>query len=240
MPQCCICQQTVERWSPHPHIEQRSEFMTMMETVGSDLSIYQCPACRCNDCDRHLWLYMSAVGVTQQIRGARVLHLAPEAHLERLIEALQPQQYVRGDLHPTRAHHLKIDAEQLQFADASFDLIICNHVLEHVANPLRALAEFHRCLQPGSVLIAQTPYAPKLMKTFEVDAPVTPQFAKLFYGQEDHVRLFGADIVDYFHAAGFAGEPLAHDTVLAGIDPQAYGCNRREPFFAFARTGAAQ
>ena len=40
MPQCCICQQTVERWSPHPHIEQRSEFMTMMETVGSDLSIY--------------------------------------------------------------------------------------------------------------------------------------------------------------------------------------------------------
>jgi len=233
MLRCCICRQAVDRWLPHPLIDQRSEFMKLMDTIGSDLSVYQCPECGCNDRDRHLWLYLSAVGVLQDVRGTCVLHLAPEAHLEQLIAALQPAEYVRGDLHPLREGHVEIDVERLPFADARFDLIICNHVLEHVASPQRALAELHRCLRPASLLIAQTPYSPRLKQTFELNEPVTAEFAKLFYGQEDHVRLFGADIVQYFHAAGFMGELLEHDTLLAGLDPKDHGCNRREPLFAF-------
>jgi SAM-dependent methyltransferase len=240
MYQCCLCQHSVDHWLPHPHAAQRSEFMKLMRTVGSDLSVYQCPACGCNDRDRHLRLYMEAVGVPAQLPGARVLHLAPEAHLERWIHGLQPSHYVRGDLHPTRPGHVKLNAEQLPFDDGSFDLIICNHVLEHVSQPERALAEFRRVLGPRSLLIAQTPFAPTLKKTFELDEPVTSDFAKLFYGQEDHVRLFGADIVDYFRQAGFEGKPLTHDTVLPGIDPMVAGCNGLEPFFLFYTPAAAQ
>lgn len=233
MPRCCICRQTVDRWLPHPLIGQRSEFMKLMDTVGSDLSVYQCPSCGCNDRDRHLWLYLSAVGVLQDMRGASVLHLAPEAHLEQLFAALEPGEYLRGDLHPQRPGHLALDVERLPFEDARFDLIVCNHVLEHVADPARALAELHRCLRPARLLVAQTPYAPRLKRSFELDEPVGADFARLFYGQDDHVRLFGADIVDFFHRAGFQGEPIAHDTLLAAIDAQEHGCNRREPLFAF-------
>ena len=49
MPHCSVCEQTVADWLPHPHLSQRSEFMTLMQTVGSDLTRYQCPACGCTD-----------------------------------------------------------------------------------------------------------------------------------------------------------------------------------------------
>ncbi len=234
-PECSICGAAVSRWSPHPQTAMRSEFMKLLDPVGSDLSVYQCPHCGSTDRDRHLWHYMRAIGLLQRLPSAQVLHIAPETHLEALIQALRPPAYIRGDLHPRRADHLPLNVESLPFDDGSFDLIICNHVLEHVASPAQALAEFHRCLVPGGLLIAQTPYAPVLMKTMELNRPVSPGFAKLFFGQEDHVRLFGADIVDYFHDAGFQGELLAHSMVLGDMDAKAFGCNAREPFFAFSK-----
>jgi SAM-dependent methyltransferase len=234
MPHCSVCEQTVSAWRPHPHIERRSEFMKLMQTVGSDLSVYQCPACGCTDRDRHLWLYLKTIGITASLRGARVLHLAPELALERKLMACDLGEYVRGDLHPSRAGLRRIDAENLPFGDGHFDLIVCNHVLEHVASPERALAEFRRCLKPRGVLIAQTPYAPLLKKTFEMKTAPTAEFARLFYGQDDHVRLFGDDIVDYFHASGFNGNLLPHDSVLPGVDAHEHGCNALEPLFFFS------
>ena len=233
MPHCCICRHDIDQWLPHPHRDRFSEFFHLVETIGSDLAVYQCPQCGCTDRDRHLWLFLHAAGVLNAIAGARVLHLAPEAHLERLIEALAPARYLRGDLHPLRAGHSKLDAEQLPFADGEFDLIVCNHVLEHVADPQRALGEFHRCLVAGGLLIAQTPYSARLKATFELDGPVSPEFAHLFYGQHDHVRLFGNDIERCFHAAGFDGRLLKHESLLPGVDARDSGCNPHEPLFAF-------
>jgi SAM-dependent methyltransferase len=234
MPHCIICDQTVDDWLPHPHLNQRSEFMKLMQTVGSDLNRYQCPACGCTDRDRHLWLYLSHIGLTRQLRGARVLHVAPERSLERKLAACGLGEYVRGDLFPSRAGIRKVDIEQLEFPDGHFDLILCNHVLEHVGQPERALAEFRRCLTPKGVLIAQTPYSPELKKTFELKQVPSAEFARLCFGQEDHVRLFGDDIVQYFHDAGLQGDLLPHDRLLPQIDPQEWGCNRREPLFFFS------
>lgn len=240
MPHCCICHHDVDHWLPHPHRDRFADFIHLVETIGSDLAVYQCPHCRCTDRDRHLWLYLQAAGVMQSIPGARVLHLAPEAHLELMIDALSPARYVRGDLYPIRVGHHRLDAEQLPFADGEFELIICNHVLEHVADPQRALREFYRCLVPDGLLIAQTPYSSRLKTTFEIDGPVSAEFAQRFYGQEDHVRLFGNDIEHHFHAAGFAGRLLLHESLLSGVDARASGCNPREPLFAFWKPGALQ
>ncbi len=232
---CCICDRPVDGWMPHPHLARRSEFMKLLDAVGSDLSRYQCPSCHSTDRDRHLWLYLLSAGLPQRMGTMHVLHIAPERHLEALIHQIGPRAYVRGDLHPTQPHHARLDIEALDFADESFDLIVCNHVLEHVASPARALAEFHRCLSPGGTLVAQTPYAPSLARTLELNRPVSNAFAKLFYGQEDHVRLFGADIVDMIHAAGFSGALRSHAEMLGELDAQAAGCNVREPFFCFSR-----
>jgi len=232
-PVCCLCRSSVAAWVPHPQIAMRSDFMALMDVIGSDLSVYLCPSCQSNDRERHLWLYMHASGIASQIAGARVLHVAPEVSLEPLIRDLGPAEYLCGDLVPTRPGHSKLDVENLERPDASLDLIVRNHVLEHVDDPSRALREFYRCLAPGGLLIAQTPYSPRLLHGFEVHGSVSATFARLFYGQEDHRRLFGADLFAMFASAGFLGRPLDHETVLPGVEPRQFGCNGREPFFVF-------
>ena len=142
---------------------------------------------------------------------------------------------MRGDLFPAREGIRRVDAEAIAFPDASFDLIIANHLLEHVRHPERALAEFARCLAPGGMLIAQTPYAPALKNTFELDRPPSEDFARIYYGQVDHVRLFGRDIVALFNGAGLTGSLLPHAQLLGDFDARDFGCNRQEPFFAFSK-----
>lgn len=236
MPRCVICNQSVEHWQPHPLIEHRSEVSRILRVVGSDLRVYGCPACGCNDRDRHLWLFLNAAGVLGALSSMRVLHIAPERVPEQLILAASPAEYVRGDLHPTRPDHVQLNVEGLPFEDGRFDLVLCNHVLEHVNDPALAVREMRRCLRPGGTLVAQTPYSPLLRRTLEINEPASPDFARLFFGQEDHVRLFGADIVDVFRQAGFdPGLPIPSEAVLPGFDPGEFGFNAREPFFAFTR-----
>lgn len=232
---CAICEQTVPNWLPHPNIGPGSPFMMRVGAVGSDVKNYLCPRCQCNDRDRHLWLYMLRSGVLSQVGRGSILHIAPERHIEAKLVALAPARYVLGDLFPRQAHHQKIDCEDLPFENESFDLIISNHVLEHVSRPEAALGELFRCLKPDGYLIAQTPYVPALKRTFELDGPSTPEDAEFFYGQDDHVRLFGRDIVDYFHQVGFAGSLFPHEQVLPDVDATAFGCNRLEPFFLFTK-----
>lgn len=235
MPHCIICNKTVPAWVPHPLKEHVSEFTRILRAVGSDLNKYQCPACGCNDRDRHLWLFMNAANILPSIQNFRVLHIAPEHHIEILISKLEPVEYIRGDLYPQKPGHLKIDIENIAFEDGRFNLIICNHVLEHVSDPLKALRQLHRCLSPQGTLIAQTPYSPLLKNTFEINEPASPEFAKLFFGQDDHQRLFGSDIAAYFEAAGFQGIPIANEVILGHLNDEEFGFNAREPFFAFSK-----
>lgn len=231
---CAVCEQPVERWLPHPNPGDM-EFCEQIESVGSTLERHLCPKCGCHDRERHLWLYIAFSGLLERARAMRILHIAPEARIEPRIRRLAPLEYVVGDLFPRAPGHLKINAEALDFPDGHFDLIICNHVLEHVDRPEAALAEFHRCLKPGGHLIAQTPYSPVLKHTFELTKAPSTQFASRYFGQADHVRFFGANIADYFHAAGFTGELYPHAAILGDVDANAWGCNEREPFFLFAK-----
>lgn len=235
MPFCIVCEREVDAWLPHPNADARSPLMVMMGTVGSDLQHYLCPNCGCNDRDRHLWLYLTVSGLAGRFAGSRVLHIAPEAKISPLIVARQPAEYIRGDLFPTSPEFLRVDCERMEFADERFDIILCNHVLEHVSNPEAASREFYRTLASGGYLVAQTPYVPTLKFRLEFTDRIAPDRARFFYGQEDHVRLFGRDVADCIRSSGLEGDLFPHGHVLPDHDAARYGCNPSEPFFLFTK-----
>lgn len=207
-----------------------------LSVVGSDLVRYACPKCESNDRERHLLLYCQRAGIDRHIAQSRVLHFAPEKRLAAYIAGLTPSKYVKADLYPKTADIQKVDMLAMDFPDAAFDLVIANHVLEHVNDDTRALSEIRRVLRPGGLAILQTPYSAMLFTTFE-DQGIRSDAARTFaYGQDDHVRLYGQDIFARFSAAGFTSRVSTHGTTLVDIDPAVYGVNPNEPFFLFERT----
>jgi len=229
---CVFCQREVDAWLPWEHpAAALSEFIVRLDTIGSNVKRFWCPHCRSHDRERHLRLYLDRLDILPKLRGGHVLHVAPEGHLRHYIASHEFPLLIRGDLNPTEDSIQRVDLQSLEFPDAAFDLVICNHVLEHVEELPQALSELYRVLQQGGRLICQTPYSERLSKTFEEPALQMSADRLFFYGQEDHVRLFGANILDHFTNAGFVSRLRPHAEVLPDIDPERYGVNEREPFF---------
>lgn len=209
--------------------------MAALSVVGSDLDHFGCPVCGCHDRERHLVLYLKRLGMLDKFRGAQILHFAPERCFSKLIAGLQPERYIKGDLFPAAPGIEKMDMLAIPYESETFDYVIANHVLEHVADDLKALSELRRVLKVGGVAILQTPYSAKLQSTF-VDAGVDDHQARLHaYGQEDHVRLYGSDIFMRFESVGFKSRVIRHMDVISDVDPARYGVNVEEPLFLFER-----
>lgn len=238
--QCCLCGRRVRRFLPYRHGGPGlPAVLKEQDVIGSDTDNFECPACGCHDRERHLLLYLRASGLLPTLRGARVLHFAPEAHLRHTIAAAQPAEYVLADLYPREPGVQRLDMTAIDHPDQCFDLVIANHVLEHVADDGRALREILRVLRPGGHAILQTPYANRLAAKFE-DATITTEAARLqAYGQEDHCRLYGADLPAHILSFGFLSKVGTHRALLPDVDAAAAGVNEREPFLLFARPGPA-
>ncbi|QWT18407.1 class I SAM-dependent methyltransferase [Bacillus sp. NP157] len=210
--------------------------MRVLEMAGSDLDHFECPRCGASDRMRHLLHYMETLGYPARFRDARVLHFAPERQLVERILAAAPQRYVRADIAPSSPEIEAVDMTAMSFAEGSFDLVIANHVLEHVGDLPAAMAELARVLAPGGLAILQTPFSRRLTRRLEDPGILSDEARLVMYGQEDHVRLFGADIADELaQLSGLASRVRGHDAVLPGVDPVRHGLNRHEPFFLFEK-----
>jgi SAM-dependent methyltransferase len=231
---CCMCGARVGRFLPYRGGWRGAPpLLRSFDVVGSDLDNYLCPLCGCHDRERHLLLYLRETGLMEKLRGCDVLHFAPEARLTSFIEKAAPARYVLADLFPTRPGIERVDLLAISHAAGTFDFVIANHVLEHVADDLRALSEVRRVLKVGGHAILQTPYSNLLESTFSDPGVRSDESRLQIYGQEDHVRLYGRDIFARFASAGFVNKVAPHAQALPAIDSIRYGVNPREPFFLF-------
>jgi len=230
---CCVCGKTFFRFSKYRGgWKAFSVYLHNVQWTGSDFDQFWCPFCRCHDRERHLILFFEKLGFWEKLTGASILHLAPEKRLATRIEACAPVRYVKGDLVPAREGIEKIDVTCIPYPNDSFDWVFCNHVLEHVPDDAKALSELFRVLKPGGIAILQTPFAGGLEKSLEDPAEINTDEKRIeFYGQEDHVRLYGKDLFDRIKAAGFLLELKTHGDCLSDIDAVRYGVNRNEPLF---------
>lgn len=158
--------------------------------------------------ERHrlLWLYLQQETpfFTQKLK---VLHFAPEqAFLERF-RKLPNLEYTTTDLYSPLAD-VKADICNLPFADNTYDVILCNHVLEHIVDDTQAMKELYRVLKPGGMGIFQIPQDLTREVTFEDDSITDPKLRAEIFGQYDHVRVYGRDYFQKLASVGFKVDPV--------------------------------
>jgi len=183
-----------------------------------------CPRCGALERHRLLWLYL-AERTDLLTAPARLLVIAPEAQLQARLRGVPRLTYLSGDLQSPLAM-ARMDLLALPCRDRSFDAVLCSHVLEHVADARRALAEIRRVLVPGGWAILQSPIDTARATTFEDPSVTRPEDRKRVFGQRDHVRIFGRDYAELLARAGFEvrldGFAREHGPAWAtrhGIDP---------------------
>jgi SAM-dependent methyltransferase len=235
---CVMCGHRVWRFMPYREGARGAPpLMRVLGMVGSNPNQFECPRCGAHDRERHLLLYLRASGLLDDMRGKSILHFAPEKRLSGLMRAAQPAQYLRCDLYPQSADVRCVDMLNMEFAPNTFDVVIANHVLEHVDDVDKALSEVWRVLKPGGCAILQTPYGSKLRRTWS-DPGIDTDAARLqAYGQEDHLRLFGSDIFERFAESGLDPDIRLHAELLPEYDAIEYGVNPDEPLFLFHKRG---
>jgi SAM-dependent methyltransferase len=138
-----------------------------------------------------------------------VLHVAPEYALQRQLRRLQNLDYRSADLDSPLAMDT-VDLLDMPYPSASFDLVICNHVLEHVSDDRRALREIRRVLRPGRYAIIMSPIDERLVRTHEDPAVTTPAERDRIFGQGDHVRRYGRDFSERVAGERFEVRAVRH------------------------------
>lgn len=153
--------------------------------------------------ERHrlIWLYLK--NKTNFFRDKlRFLHIAPEYCYKSRFKKMQNLDYITGDLISPWAD-VKMDVQEIPFNDNSFDVIMCNHVLEHVDDDKKAMQEFYRVMKPGGWGIFMVPIDYNREETLEDKSITSPKEREKYYWQSDHLRLFGKDYGKKLAEVGF-------------------------------------
>lgn len=226
---CYICRKTFRSFIPfHGGYASIPPFFRELDVIGSDVDNFACPYCGCHDRERHLCMYLDKLNLWSRLTGSSVIHFAREEKLAQRISSQNPALYVKADLIPCSSDIEKIDITAIPRPNESFDFLICNHVLEHVHDDRRALGEIFRVLKPGGHAILQTPFSFFLSKTF-CDASINTDALRLrYYGQEDHVRLYGRDLFTRIEGSGLRLRVHTHTQWLSEFDASIYGVNLKE------------
>jgi len=153
--------------------------------------------------ERHrlLWLYLQRETDFFE-KSRKVLHFAPEQAFYKRFKKLKNIDYVSVDLYSPLAD-IKADITGLPFKDEEFDVIFCNHVLEHIVDDRKAIAELYRVMKPGGWGVFQVPLDVNRAETFQDDSITDPKKRTEIFGQYDHVRIYGRDYFDRLQAVGF-------------------------------------
>lgn len=201
--------------------------------IGAGLRKAVCPACHSADRERLVFLFFrDHYFAENKDKHIKLLHIAPESNLSKYLMKHPNVEYTAGDkrcegyLYPDYVRDIDI-MDLHDIADNTYDVVICNHVLEHVPDDIVAMKELRRIIKPDGIAILQVPYALKLEKTFEDKTIVTPDGRFEAYGQSDHVRLYGMDYKDRLERAGFR----VKISEISKDYPAKYGLNCNENLF---------
>jgi GR25 family glycosyltransferase involved in LPS biosynthesis/SAM-dependent methyltransferase len=176
------------------------EMESIFEPFGNPRrSVARCGWCGTLERHRLLWLYLNAEGLLN--KKLRVIHFAPEPALRARFTDCGNWTYATAGMDGKGVTH-RIDLQNMRLPDASQDLIVCSHVLEHVPDDRRAMRELYRILAPGGTALIMVPVR-REQPTIEDFRIKTAEERLKYFGQRDHVRWYGMDITERLRTAGF-------------------------------------
>ena len=175
---------------------------------------------------RQMWLFLQNE-TDFFTKNYKVLHIAPEQEFLRKFKKMKNLDYTSADLFSPIVD-VKADILDLPFEDESFDVIFCNHVLEHIEDDRKAMSELYRVMKKGGWGILQVPMKNSLEKTYEDFTITDPKERQKHFGQYDHVRWYGMDYFDRLKSVGFDAEANFYSQKFSDADIKKFGLNRNE------------
>lgn len=165
-----------------------------------------CPYCLSTDRDRLVFQYLEKETDVFKDK-VKILHISPEPALYRNLKKRKNILYVTGTKYSEGIYYHKdidsVDLLELPFSDGEFDLVICNHVLEHIVDDKKAMSEIYRVVNTGGSAILQVPISNQLEFSYEDNSIVEEKQREKHFGQFDHVRIYGRDYSSRLENAGF-------------------------------------
>jgi predicted SAM-dependent methyltransferase len=164
--------------------------------------------------ERHrlLWLYLK--NETNFFSAQKnVLHIAPEQCFFKLFKKQSNLDYITLDINSPIAD-VKADVCNLPFDDEVFDIVFCNHVLEHIVDDKKAMSELYRVLKKGGMGIFQVPQDLTRETTYEDNTITSSKERTKHFGQYDHVRIYGRDYFNRLRKVGFQVQEVNYSKTL--------------------------
>jgi SAM-dependent methyltransferase len=186
--------------------------------------------------ERHrlMWLYLKNKSNFFTAKKLELLHIAPEQCFLPYFKKQSNLAYLTGDLESPIAD-MHFDLHHIPLEDNRFDVIFCNHVLEHVADDKQCMSELFRVMKPGGWGIFQVPLDTTREVTYEDDRIVTPEDRELHYWQKDHVRLYGLDYPTKLQALGFEVDTYDPKKEIPAEQLVRYRLNPNEILYIFRK-----
>ena len=172
--------------------------------------------------ERHrlLWLWLERE-TDFFTKPSKVLHFAPEQAFYKRFRESTHLNYTTTDLNSPLAD-VKADICNLPFEDNAYDIIFCNHVLEHIPDDIKAMKELYRILKTGGMAILQVPQDLNREFTFEDDSITDREERAKIFGQYDHVRVYGRDYFDKLRSVGFKVDEVDFTSTLSAEEVDTY------------------
>lgn len=192
---CPICNSTFKQFAPFGLVKRENA---------------KCHVCGSLERHRLMWKYLrEKTGIFNDNKKIRLLHFAPERSFYDAFSKNKHVDYVPCDLFPEVYSYNgnvkieKVDILDIPFDEGNFDVILCNHVLEHIPDDRKAMSELYRVMKNGGWGIFQVPLRYEREETYEDFTIVTPKDRVRAFGQKDHVRWYGRDYKDRLKGVGF-------------------------------------
>jgi SAM-dependent methyltransferase len=148
----------------------------------------------------HLWI---TEGGGDKLAGKRILHFAPEKAFMRRMRG-NPL-YETADLLQSGVTH-KVDITGTGLEGGHYDVVMANHVLEHIGDDRAAMRELFRLLKPGGFALLSVPINATRENTYEDPAVTAKAERWAHFSAHDHLRYYGLDFAERLSEAGFIVE----------------------------------